>query len=39
MKEFRRFEGILPKSALKEYLDEKKKDLDHEERRAPLKST
>ena len=39
MKEFRRFEGILPEYALKEYLDEKKEDLDHEERKAPLKST
>ncbi len=39
MKEFRRFEGILPESALKDYLTEKKKDLEREERRAPLKRT
>ena len=37
MKEFRRFEGILPESALEEYLEEKKKELEREERRAPLK--
>lgn len=37
MKEFRRFEGILPASALDEYLEEKKKELEREELRAPLK--
>jgi len=36
MKEFRRLEGILPESALEEYLEEKKRDLEREERRAPL---
>ncbi len=38
MREFRRFEGILPNSTLKEHLEEKKKDLEREERRAPLKN-
>ena len=37
MEEFRRFEGILPASALEEYLEEKKKELEREELRAPLK--
>ena len=37
MKEFRRFEGILPASALVDYLEEKKKELEREELRAPLK--
>jgi predicted helicase len=37
MEEFRRFEGILPASALDEYLEEKKKELEREELRAPLK--
>jgi hypothetical protein len=39
MKEFRRFEGILPSSTLEEYLEEKKKELEREELRAPLKKT
>ena len=39
MKEFRRFEGILPESALEEYLNEKKRELQREERRAPFKRT
>jgi len=37
MEEFRRFEGILPASALDEYLERKKKELEREELRAPLK--
>ena len=37
LKEFRRFEGILPESALEEYLREKEKELEREESRAPLK--
>jgi hypothetical protein len=37
MIDFRRFEGILPESALEEYFKEKKKELKEEERRAPLK--
>ena len=37
MKDFRQFEGILPKSALDLYYKEKKEELEREERRAPLK--
>ncbi len=37
MKGFRKFEGILPESALDLYYKEKKEDLEREERRAPLK--
>ncbi|MGQ4876020.1 MAG: hypothetical protein ACP6IY_18295 [Promethearchaeia archaeon] len=36
LKEFRKFKGILPKSAMSEYLKEKKKELIKEESRAPL---
>lgn len=36
MKEFRKFEGILPGSALDLYYKEKKKELEREERKAPL---
>ena len=36
LKEFRKLKGILPKSALNMYLDEKKKELMREEERAPL---
>ena len=37
LQEFRKLKGILPKSALKSYLDEKKKDLKDEEIIAPFK--
>jgi len=37
LKEFRCFEGVLPDLALEEYLNEKKKELEREERRVPLK--
>ncbi|MHA1491551.1 MAG: hypothetical protein ACTSRI_18090 [Promethearchaeota archaeon] len=37
MKDFRKFEGILPDSTLDLYYKEKKKDFEREERRAPLK--
>jgi len=37
LQEFRKLKGILPKSALKSYLDEKKKDLKSEEIIAPFK--
>ena len=36
MKDFRKFEGILPDSALDLYYKEKKEELKREERRAPL---
>ncbi len=36
MKDFRKFEGILPDSALDFYFEDKKKELKKEERRAPL---
>lgn len=36
MKDFRDFEGILPDSALDLYYEEKKKELEREEQRAPL---
>lgn len=38
LKDFRRFEGILPKGILSAYLKEKRKDLEQEEKRAPLKT-
>ena len=38
LQEFRRLKGILPKSAKKTYLDEKRKDLNEEEKLAPLKN-
>jgi len=38
LKEFRRFEGILPKGTLNIYLKEKRKDLENEEKRAQLKT-
>ena len=34
--EFRKLKGILPKSALNMYLEEKRKELAREEKRAPL---
>jgi len=37
LQEFRRLKGILQKSAKKTYLDEKRKDLNEEEKLAPLK--
>jgi hypothetical protein len=37
LQEFRSLKGILPKSALKTYLDEKRKDLNKEEKFAPIK--
>lgn len=37
LQEFRNLKGILPKSAKKTYLDEKRKDLNEEEKLAPLK--
>lgn len=37
MKDFRKFEGILPDSAVELYYTEKRKELEREERRAPLK--
>ena len=37
LKEFRCFEGVLPDLALEEYLNGKKKELEREERRVPLK--
>jgi len=38
LQEFRSLKGILPKSAKKTYLDEKRKDLNEEEKLAPLKN-
>ena len=38
LQEFRNLKGILPKSAKKIYLEEKRKDLIREEKLAPLKS-
>ena len=38
LQEFRNLKGILPKSAKKTYLDEKRKDLNEEEKLAPLKN-
>jgi hypothetical protein len=37
LQEFRSLKGILPKSAKKTYLDEKRKDLNQEEKFAPIK--
>lgn len=37
LEEFRSLEGILPKGTLNVYLKEKRKDLEREEKRAPLK--
>ncbi len=37
LQEFRSLKGILPKSAKKTYLDEKRKDLKEEEKLAPIK--
>jgi hypothetical protein len=37
LQEFRNLKGILPKSAKKTYLDEKRKDLNEEEKLAPIK--
>ncbi len=37
MKDFRKFEGIISKSAVEEYWFNKKKELEREENRAPLK--
>ncbi|TES96692.1 MAG: hypothetical protein E3J90_07720 [Promethearchaeota archaeon] len=38
LQEFRSLKGILPKSAMKTYLDEKKKDLNREEKLTPIKN-
>jgi len=37
LQQFRSLKGILPKSAKKSYIDEKKKDLKEEESLAPFK--
>ena len=37
LQEFRSLKGILPKSAMKTYLDEKRKELNEEEKLAPIK--
>lgn len=37
LQQFRSLKGILPKSAKKSYLDEKRKDLNEEEKIAPFK--
>ncbi len=37
LQQFRSLKGILPKSAKKSYLDEKRKDLNEEENFAPFK--
>ena len=37
LQEFRSLKGMLPKSAKKTYLDEKRKDLKEEENLAPIK--
>jgi len=37
LQEFRSLKGILPKSAKKTYLDERRKDLNEEENLAPIK--
>ena len=37
LQEFRSLKGILPKSAKKIYLDQKRKDLKEEENLAPIK--
>ena len=38
LQEFRKFEGILPKGTLKNYLKEQRKELELEEKSAPLKN-
>ena len=38
LEEFKKLRGILPKSAKKTYLDERRKDLKEEEKYAPLKN-
>lgn len=38
LQKFRSLKGILPKSAMKTYLDEKKKDLNKEEKLAPIRN-
>ena len=37
LEEFRKLKGILPKSAIKTYLNEKRKDLKEEEKIAPIR--
>ena len=37
LQQFRKLKGILPKSAKKSYIEEKKKDLKEEEKLAPFK--
>lgn len=37
LQEFRSLKGILPKSAKKTYLDERRKDLNEEESLSPIK--
>ncbi|MBA7651672.1 hypothetical protein ES703_59491 [subsurface metagenome] len=37
LQEFRSLKGILPKSTKKTYLDERRKDLNQEEKLAPIK--
>jgi len=37
LQDFRSLKGILPKSAMKSYLDEKRKDLKEEENLSPIK--
>jgi len=37
LQKFRSLKGILPKSAKKTYLDEKRKDLNEEEKIGPIK--
>ncbi|KKL19912.1 hypothetical protein LCGC14_2460740 [marine sediment metagenome] len=39
LQEFRSLKGFLPKSAQKMYVEEKRKELIREEKRAPLKTT
>jgi hypothetical protein len=36
MKEFRQFEGMLSEPVMEEYLAEKKRELEREEKMAPL---
>ena len=37
LEEFRKLKGILPKSTIKTYLNEKRKDLEGEEKIAPIR--
>ena len=37
LQEFRKLKGILPKSTMKTYLEEKRKDLNNEEKIAQIK--